>query len=247
MVRQHLVIEPVEAGLCGLGEEGLLDGVVAVDAEVFRSAHRGQQRVAAVAGRTEPVKLQLTGPITLGDVVVNHDRASILADISAGMAAKPAACVIEDRRAAIAWAVAHAGPCDVVLIAGNGDSIFKRLMRLVGRSDLATDPSLADNAGRVARAAELDEVIDAVVGGAKDRKLAGGLAKLVWDRVELAEDALAAGRADATVFGSAFLANPDLPERLRLGAALNAPDRATFYGGGAAGYTDYPTLATAAS
>jgi len=37
--------------------------------------------------------------------------------------------------------------------------------------------------------AELDEVIDAVVGGAKDRKLAGGLAKLVWDRVELAEDA----------------------------------------------------------
>jgi len=45
------------------------------------------------------------------------------------------------------------------LIAGNGDSIFKRLMELIGRPDLATDPSLADNAGRVARVHELDEAI----------------------------------------------------------------------------------------
>jgi N-ethylmaleimide reductase len=44
----------------------------------------------------------------------------------------------------------------------------------------------------------------------------------------------------------AFLANPDLPLRLRTGAPLNTPDRATFYGGGAAGYIDYPTLATTA-
>lgn len=47
------------------------------------------------------------------------------------------------------------------LIAGNGDSIFRRLMELIGRSDLAQDPGLADNAGRVARVAELDEVIGA--------------------------------------------------------------------------------------
>jgi formyl-CoA transferase len=45
------------------------------------------------------------------------------------------------------------------LIAGNGDSIFKRLMALIGRPDLGQDPSLANNAGRVARVAELDEVI----------------------------------------------------------------------------------------
>ncbi|GAB7545258.1 alkene reductase [Cupriavidus sp. CuC1] len=57
-----------------------------------------------------------------------------------------------------------------------------------------------------------------------------------------AEALLALGRADATVFGSAFLANPDLPERLRQGAALNAPDKATFYTPGAQGYTDYPAL-----
>jgi len=45
------------------------------------------------------------------------------------------------------------------LIAGNGDSIFRRLMALIGRPDLADDPALADNAGRVARVAELDRVI----------------------------------------------------------------------------------------
>jgi len=47
------------------------------------------------------------------------------------------------------------------LIAGNGDSIFRRLMALICRDDLANDSSLSDNAGRVARVAELDEVIGA--------------------------------------------------------------------------------------
>jgi formyl-CoA transferase len=47
------------------------------------------------------------------------------------------------------------------LIAGNGDSIFRRLMTLIGRDDLAHDASLADNAGRVARVEELDAVIGA--------------------------------------------------------------------------------------
>jgi formyl-CoA transferase len=47
------------------------------------------------------------------------------------------------------------------LIAGNGDSIFRRLMGLIGRDDLGQDPALADNAGRVARVAELDEAIGA--------------------------------------------------------------------------------------
>lgn len=47
------------------------------------------------------------------------------------------------------------------LIAGNGDSIFRRLMALIGREELASDPSLADNAGRVARVDELDAAIRA--------------------------------------------------------------------------------------
>ncbi len=57
-----------------------------------------------------------------------------------------------------------------------------------------------------------------------------------------AEAALADDRADATVFGGAFLANPDLPERFRQGAALNSPDKNTYYTPGAEGYTDYPFL-----
>ncbi len=47
------------------------------------------------------------------------------------------------------------------LIAGNGDSIFKRLMTLIGRTDLANDPMLGDNAGRVARVEEIDQAIEA--------------------------------------------------------------------------------------
>jgi N-ethylmaleimide reductase len=53
---------------------------------------------------------------------------------------------------------------------------------------------------------------------------------------------LAAGWADAISFGAPFLANPDLPERFRRGAPLNAPDVSTMYGGTERGYTDYPTL-----
>ncbi len=49
----------------------------------------------------------------------------------------------------------------VVLVAGNGDSIFKRLMAVIGRDDLGTDPALADNAGRVKRVDELDAAIGA--------------------------------------------------------------------------------------
>lgn len=58
----------------------------------------------------------------------------------------------------------------------------------------------------------------------------------------LANQSLAIG-ADLVAFGRPFIANPDLTRRLRESAALNAPDRATFYGGGAKGYTDYPALA----
>jgi len=57
----------------------------------------------------------------------------------------------------------------------------------------------------------------------------------------LAERAIAQG-ADLVAFGRPFLANPDLVRRLREDAPLNTPDQSTFYGGGAKGYTDYPTL-----
>ncbi|HEX9172418.1 MAG TPA: alkene reductase [Telluria sp.] len=61
-----------------------------------------------------------------------------------------------------------------------------------------------------------------------------------------ADSLIASGIGDAVAFGRPFLANPDLVERFRAGAALNVPDQATFYGGDAHGYTDYPTLKQAA-
>jgi N-ethylmaleimide reductase len=53
---------------------------------------------------------------------------------------------------------------------------------------------------------------------------------------------LASGQADLVSFATLFIANPDLPERLRRGAPFNTAERKTFYGGAAPGYTDYPPL-----
>jgi len=58
----------------------------------------------------------------------------------------------------------------------------------------------------------------------------------------LAEEAVKNG-ADLVAFGKPYIANPDLVERLKADAPLNAPDKATFYGGREKGYTDYPALA----
>ena len=62
---------------------------------------------------------------------------------------------------------------------------------------------------------------------------------------EKAQRLLDAGLVDAVAFGRPFIANPDLPRRLEQGLDLNEPIAATFYGGGAEGYTDYPAHASA--
>jgi N-ethylmaleimide reductase len=54
------------------------------------------------------------------------------------------------------------------------------------------------------------------------------------------------GSADVIAVASLSLANPDLVERIKTNAPLNAPDPSMFYGGGTKGYTDYPTLAMTA-
>jgi N-ethylmaleimide reductase len=95
-------------------------------------------------------------------------------------------------------------------------------------------------------------VVEGATGGARDvapfdygslrRRFKGAyIANNGYD-FELASKVLAADAADLIAFGKPFLANPDLVERLRRGAPLNPPDKATFYGGGAKGYTDYPFL-----
>jgi N-ethylmaleimide reductase len=76
----------------------------------------------------------------------------------------------------------------------------------------------------------------------RDRCQAPWMVNNAYDRA-LALDAVASGRADLVAFGKPFIANPDLGRRLREEAPWNAHDSKTFYGGGAVGYTDYPTLA----
>ena len=57
---------------------------------------------------------------------------------------------------------------------------------------------------------------------------------------ETADAAIRDGHADMVAFGRIFISNPDLPRRLQRGFPLTPYNRATFYGGDVAGYTDYP-------
>ena len=95
-------------------------------------------------------------------------------------------------------------------------------------------------------------VVEGATGGARDiapfdyaslRKRFHGayIANNGYD-FDLASQTLAANQADLIAFGKPFISNPDLVERLKRGAPLNEPDKATFYGGSAKGYTDYPVL-----
>lgn len=98
-------------------------------------------------------------------------------------------------------------------------------------------------------------VIEGATGGPRDnrpfdfaglRKAFSGayIANNAYTR-ELAIESLRAGRADLIAFGKLFISNPDLVERFREDAPLNAPNQETFYGGDETGYTDYPALGDA--
>jgi N-ethylmaleimide reductase len=104
-------------------------------------------------------------------------------------------------------------------------------------------------------------VIEGATGGARDvgsfdyaalrARFKDGNAQGVWIvnngyTRTMAIDSIASGAADMVAFGKLFISNPDLVERLRDDAALAALDPATLYGGSAHGYTDYPSLGTAA-
>jgi formyl-CoA transferase len=82
---------------------------------------------------------------------------SLLPEYSAfGVVREPAGSAMPGIAPSNAYRCADGG---YALIAGNGDSIFRRLMTVIGRDDLGRDPQLADNAGRVARVAEIDAAI----------------------------------------------------------------------------------------
>ncbi len=80
-----------------------------------------------------------------------------------------------------------------------------------------------------------------VLGFVRERYHGTLIANGGYDRARANAD-LAAGRADLISFGTAFLANPDLPSRFAQDAALNEPDKPTFYSEGPKGYIDYPSL-----
>ena len=105
-------------------------------------------------------------------------------------------------------------------------------------------------------------VVEGATGGARDfqqgekpfdwdalrrsYRAAGGTAAWMVNNgydLAMASAAIESGRADIVAFGRPFIANPDLVRRFKEDAPLNEPDKNTFYGGGAVGYTDYPALA----
>ena len=163
---RHLTGEPGRVPVrCGisLGDTlAALHGCIGVLTALYhRQAHGGRGQVIDVA---------------LNEAVFNVME-SLLPEYSAfGAVRGPAGSALPG----IAPSNAYRCRDGVVLIAGNGDSIFKRLMQAIGRDDLGNDAALAGNAGRVARAAELDAAIEAWTAG---RDVAGVLAVLGEARV----------------------------------------------------------------
>lgn len=114
---------------------------------------------------------------------------------------------------------------------------YTSLLEQLAPMDLAYLSILAFDAASMALTGELAEIFGGPV------LLNTGFSKITT--YAEVEELLAGGVADAVVVGRPFLANPDLVRRWREhgdDAQLNTPDQATFYGGGAEGYTDYPTL-----
>jgi N-ethylmaleimide reductase len=121
----------------------------------------------------------------------------------------------------------------------NPDLIFSYVVEQLNRFGLAY-LHLVEGATGSSRA------VTGAVDLAKLRHLFKGLyiANNLIDR-ETALEIRRNNTADLVAFGRPFISNPDLVERLRVNAPLTPPDQATFYGGGAEGYTDYPFLSEA--
>ena len=150
---RHLTAEPgrvpVRVGVSIGDTLASLHGVIGV----LMALHHRSRSVSADApkGRGQVID------VALYEAVFNCME-SLLPEYSAfGVVREPAGSALPG----IAPSNAYACRDGHVLVAGNGDSIFKRLMTAIGRDDLGADPQLAGNAGRVARVAEIDGAIGA--------------------------------------------------------------------------------------
>jgi N-ethylmaleimide reductase len=146
---------------------------------------------------------------------------------------------------------------EAVIAEWGAERVGVRLSPAAAFNDMA-DSDPAGTFGTAAR--ELDRLglafLDIVRPTADDPAVAGELPDIKFFRrlwrnalmankgydLHAANEEIRHGAADLVSFAVLFLANPDLPERLRHGGPFNAGVRRTFYGGGAAGYTDYPAL-----
>jgi formyl-CoA transferase len=149
---RHLTAEPghvpVRVGVSIGDTLASLHGVIGV----LMALHHRQKTIAADAprGRGQVVD------VALFEAVFNCME-SLLPEYSAfGAVRAPAGSALPGIAPSNAYRCADGGHA---LIAGNGDSIFRRLMQCIGRPDLAADPQLADNTGRVQRVGELDAAI----------------------------------------------------------------------------------------
>ena len=120
-----------------------------------------------------------------------------------------------------------------VVIGGNGDSIFKRLMRAAGRPDLADDPALATNSGRVARVAEIDAALAAWTVTLTPNEVVAALntvdvpVGLIYSAADIAHDPhyAARGAIESVEIGGRPLRIPAIAPRLQ-----NAPGRTEWAG-----------------
>lgn len=126
----------------------------------------------------------------------------------------------------------------------NPQPLFNRVAELLAGHDLAYVHVVEGATGGDRAFSQGDTAFDWDALRNAYRKAGGKAAWMAnngYDKA-MAESTVDSGKADLVAFGRPFIANPDLVERLNTGAALNTPDQATFYGGGAKGYTDYPAL-----
>lgn len=168
-----------------------------------------------------------------------HDKSNHRSDAYGGPIENRARLMLEVTDAVVAiWGADRVG----MHLAPRGDS------HDVGSADLAgTFGYVASELGRrkIAFLCARENAETAQLGPNLKRAFGGVYIANERYTMEQAQQALDAGTADAVAFGLKFIANPDLPLRLRTGATLNEVDRATLYARGAEGYSDYPALAPA--